>query len=236
MRTRSHIHSAYYKRSTVRHAHGNADRPRRRPNARTRMEAATCLGPLEPGEYQTSTFEPQLNYTVPAGWTNFEDLPGNFWLFLQEDSQDGALGGSYLGIYQNVHAAAINCARRLAEGRWHHPRRSRRLVPVGARTRSSPSPSWLRSADSPASRSTCPSNPTLPTCRYGPYAGIPLIMGGGVGKLHHVLLKELNVRLVILGWEDGNVTLEITNVKKQHSAKEFRSMLQPIINSLAVKA
>ena len=23
----------------------------------------------------------RVTYTVPAGWTNFEDLPGNFWLF-----------------------------------------------------------------------------------------------------------------------------------------------------------
>jgi hypothetical protein len=31
------------------------------------------------------------------------------------------------------------------------------------------------------------------------------------------------------------VTLEITNVKEQHSAEEFRSMLRPIIDSLVFK-
>ncbi len=66
----------------------------------------------------------------------------------------------------------------------------------------------------------------------GPYAGIPLIIGNGVSQLHHVLLEELDVRLVILGWEEGNVTLEITNVKEQHSAEQFRSELQPILHSM----
>ena len=60
-------------------------------------------------------------------------------------------------------------------------------------------------------------------CAPGPY---------GVSQLHHVILPELDLRLVILGWRDGNVTLEITNVKEQHNADEFRAALQPIIDSL----
>ena len=70
------------------------------------------------------------------------------------------------------------------------------------------------------------------TCRYNQYKGIPLIIGDGTSSLHHVILKELDVRLVILAWQRGNVTLEITNEKKQHTAAEFRADLQPIVNSL----
>jgi hypothetical protein len=47
-----------------------------------------------------------------------------------------------------------------------------------------------------------------------------------------VILHDLDVRLVLLEWGAGNVTLEITNAKVQHSAEEFRSQLQPIIDSL----
>jgi hypothetical protein len=53
-----------------------------------------------------------------------------------------------------------------------------------------------------------------------------------VSSLHHVILNELDLRLVILGWHTGNVTLEITNVHQQHTAEEFRNALQPIIDSL----
>ncbi len=53
-----------------------------------------------------------------------------------------------------------------------------------------------------------------------------------MSSLHHVILDELDLRLVILGWRTGNVTLEITNVHEQHTAEEFRTALQPIIDSL----
>ena len=76
----------------------------------------SCLGNLDPGTYSTSVFDPRITYTVPAGWTNFEDLPGNFWLFQQQDAQEGELGGSYLGIYQDVKAAAIDCGERAQAG------------------------------------------------------------------------------------------------------------------------
>lgn len=195
----------------------------------------TCLGPLEPGEYQTSTFGPQLTYTVPAGWTNFEDLPGNFLLFQQEDSQDGEIGGSYLGIYQNVHAAATNCDEDWQQGVGTTPND---LVAwyqsVPGLIVSKPEPVTVGGLD--GLQIDLSLEPDVDTCRYGPYTGIPLIIGDGVSELHHVLLKELDLRLVILGWEDGNVTLEITNVNEQHSAEEFRSMLQPIIDSLVFKA
>ncbi|MDQ3962650.1 MAG: hypothetical protein M3277_01850 [Actinomycetota bacterium] len=194
----------------------------------------TCLGPLEPGEYQTSTFEPQFIYTVSAGWTNFEDLPGNFWLFQQQDSQEGVVGGSYLGIYQNVHAAAINCDEEWQKGVGTTPKD---LVAwyqsVPGLIVSKPKPVTVGGLD--GLQIDLSLQPDVDTCRYGPHTGIPLIIGGGVSDLHHVLLNEIDVRLVILGWQDSNVTLEITNVKEQHSAHEFRSMLQPIIDSLVFK-
>jgi hypothetical protein len=194
----------------------------------------TCLGPLEPGQYQTSTFRPRITYTVPAGWTNFEDLPGNFWLFQQQDSQDGALGGSYLGIYQNVHAAAINCDEAWQEGVGTAP------AELVAWYESVPGlivskPRRVKLGGLYGLQIDLSLEPGVDTCRYGPYKGIPLIIGDGVSDLHHVILKQLDLRLVILGWRKGNVTLEITNVKKQHSADEFRTALQPIIDSLEFK-
>ena len=53
----------------------------------------TCLGSLQAGTYQTSSFHPPLSYTVPAGWDNEEDLPGNF-LVLPPGS---TIGGVNLG-------------------------------------------------------------------------------------------------------------------------------------------
>jgi hypothetical protein len=191
----------------------------------------SCLGNLEPGTYKTSTFKPKITYTVPAGWTNFEDLPGNFWLFQQQDSQDGELGGSYLGIYQNVNAAAIDCTEGAQEGVGNTP------AELVAWYQSIPgltvsNPTKVTVGGLQGLQIDLDLQPGGSTCSYGPYQGIPLIIGNGVSSLHHVILDELDLRLVILGWRGGNVTLEITNVHKQHTAEEFRDALQPIINSL----
>jgi hypothetical protein len=42
-------------------------------------------------------FAPAITYTVPAGWTNLEDLPGNFLIQLNGDNR-------YVGIYRNANA------------------------------------------------------------------------------------------------------------------------------------
>ncbi|MEP6475923.1 MAG: hypothetical protein ABJC60_01500 [Actinomycetota bacterium] len=61
-------------------------------------------GPIDAGTYQTKTFHPQLTYTVPAGWGNFEDLPGNFLLVLPGAPLSGVNPGTsdYLGVYTSV--------------------------------------------------------------------------------------------------------------------------------------
>lgn len=41
-------------------------------------------------------------------------------------------------------------------------------------------------------------------------------------------LEPLDLRPLILNWRKGNVIMEVTNVKKQHTADEFRAALQPV--------
>ena len=191
----------------------------------------SCLGPLAAGDYQTTTFKPQLNYTVPDGWTNMEDLPGNFWLFQQQDSQEGARGGSYLGIYSNVHAAAIDCTEAWQGGvgttpadlvAWYQT--------VPGLIVSEPIAVTVGGLD--GLQVDLSLAPGMDTCSFDGNAGIPLIIGDGVSDLHHVILHDIDVRLILLAWDTGNVALEITNAQVQHSAEEFRSQLQPIIDSL----
>jgi hypothetical protein len=69
-----------------------------------------CLGPLTAGTYQTSMFQLPLTYTVPAGWGNLEDLPGNFLLLPVDATLAGVNPGTsdYLGVYTSV-AAAGHC-------------------------------------------------------------------------------------------------------------------------------
>lgn len=194
-----------------------------------------CLGVLEAGEHRTTVFQPAITYTVPPGWTNYEDLPGNFWLFQTEDlaSQESAVGGSYLGIYQDAAAAALNCAEAPEQGVGRTPEA---LVAwyqsVPALTVTPPVPVTVGGLEGLQIDLALADGASADMCTYGPYAGVPLIIGSGVSQMHHVLLDELEVRLVILARGEGNVTLEITNVSEQHPSDEFRASLQPILDSL----
>lgn len=194
----------------------------------------SCLGLLEAGEYRTTTFDPEITYTVPDGWMNMEDLPGNFLLYLEDDAagQTTARGGSYLGIYTNVHAAAIDCRETWQEDVGHTPADlAAWYQSVPGLVVSEPEPVTVGGLD--GLQLDLELEPGDTTCDYGGNPGIPLFIGDGVSEVHHVILEEMDIRLVLLAWGDGNLTLEITNVREQHSAEEFRSQLQPIIDSLA---
>ena len=67
-----------------------------------------CLGALDPGISRTRTFEPSFSYTVPAGWWNMEDEPGNYLLLPPGgDLANYRTGvGDYLGVYASVAAPA----------------------------------------------------------------------------------------------------------------------------------
>jgi hypothetical protein len=47
----------------------------------TKVFYGTCLGEVSAGTHSTSSMQPKVTYTVPVGWTNFTDHPGNFGLF-----------------------------------------------------------------------------------------------------------------------------------------------------------
>jgi hypothetical protein len=61
---------------------------------------------------------------------------------------------------------------------------------------------------------------------------VPVLVGGGVSQLHHVVLRGVDVRLVLLEWGTKNVTIEITSVPRQHSRQEFLDLVQPVLDSL----
>lgn len=199
-------------------------------------EGGRCLGPVNAGEYDTEMFTPTLHYAVPDGWVNAEDLPGNFQLYRNDDSQDGVDGGSYIGIYADVHAPAPckeawapgvgTTPAELADWYRHHPglAASRpRAVTVGGL------PGLL--LDLPLRQGwdgTCPWSDGRPV--------VSVLVGGGVSQLAHTVIGKVHVRLVLLQWGTRNVTIEITSVPGQHTRKEFLELAQPVLDSLRFEA
>jgi hypothetical protein len=71
-----------------------------------------CLGKLVAGTYTTVGFHPQITYQVPAGWSNFEDLPGNFLLIPPRGRLSGVDPGTsdFIGIYAHITAEPPKCS------------------------------------------------------------------------------------------------------------------------------
>jgi hypothetical protein len=69
-------------------------------------DGGRCLNRLAAGTYSTKLFMPTLSYTVPDGWQNFEDTPGNFLLVAPGNSFGGVDAGTseFIGVYTSVRA------------------------------------------------------------------------------------------------------------------------------------
>ncbi len=75
-------------------------------------DGGSCLGTLSAGTYRTTVFELPITYTVPDGWQNLEDLPGNFLLIPPAQDLGGVNAGTanYVGAYLHAVPASRDCS------------------------------------------------------------------------------------------------------------------------------
>lgn len=73
----------------------------------------TCLGEVPAGTHTARTFRPTLTYTLPAGWTNFNDSPGNFGLVPPGGDWSAVVSGSpstdRVGVFQRIAPTGSRC-------------------------------------------------------------------------------------------------------------------------------
>jgi hypothetical protein len=191
-----------------------------------------CLGTLPAGTYTTTVFRPTVTYTVPDGWFNAEDLPGNFQLYRQDDDQRGALGGSYIGIYQDAHAASQDCREVWQPDVGTSPDEMMGWVTsLPTITASEPEAVSIGGLNG-LSTDVIAKGPQPCTFEEGLDPATPILIGSGVSELHHVVAEGMPMRLVVLDWLDKNVTIEITSIDEDITAADYHSIVEPIIQSL----
>lgn len=193
-----------------------------------------CLGLLDAGRYKTKSFTPRLHYSVPDGWLNLEDLPGNFLVLRADDPLDDIGAGNYVAVYQSVLAAARSCAEEPEPGVGQGAAelaaeiQNRDGVEVLASTTAKIGPLTGYSIDlriDPGWTDACLEGLDLPV--------VPLIIGSGVSQLHHVLVPQTTTRLVILDWRDTNIVIEVSSLNDQNSLEEYLEAAGPVIDSFA---
>jgi hypothetical protein len=76
----------------------------------------TCLGEVPAGTHTTRSFKPALTYTIPVGWTNFNDAEGNFGLVPPGGDWQAIDAGKsdYLGVFQRIAPTGSRCGNNAA--------------------------------------------------------------------------------------------------------------------------
>ena len=169
-------------------------------------EGGSCLGTLRPGTYTTRAFAPAITYTVPGGWTNGEDLPGNFLLQREGDNR-------YIGIFRDVNAplACLEAfdpavAQSVKEyTRWLRRHPLLRVTPPVAVSIGGLHGVYVDISKARGTRGK--------GCKFSERGGdVPFIIGGrGPASLHHVILDTpgYEERLYVLRQGRGNVVIEV---------------------------
>jgi hypothetical protein len=191
-------------------------------------EGQSCLGRLAAGTYTTQVFHPAITYTVPAGWKNYEDTPGNFLLVPPHGNLPGVNAGTsdFIGIYTSV-APPKGCEDGTAPGFLATPVDYRRWV-----------------AAQPGFR-----DPRFRPVRVGGLTGIvadlrlargwskicsysdglpvqPLITGLGVSFLDHNVLPGQVTRLYLLDYLQGALAIEVVDIKDAHHLPGYSRLVQ----------
>jgi hypothetical protein len=164
-------------------------------------EGQFCLGKLDAGTYGTVQFQPAISYTVSAGWSNFEDMAGNFLLVPPTGNLKGVDGGTsdFIGVYRSVVAHANACPSAPAPGVGTSPAAIMKWLQRDPAFRASPPEpvtvgglsgfvTTLRIA--PSWKMTCPYSHGL--------ALAPLIVGSSSTFLDHNLIPGQATRLYLL--------------------------------------
>jgi hypothetical protein len=181
-------------------------------------DGGECLGELQPGTFHTVTFHPEITYTVPADWANYEDLPGNFLLIPPGGDAAGVNPGTsdFVGIYSGIAAEKRECT-------GEEPAPGVAMTPAAIAAHWATIPSITVTATRPATIGGLTglvvdmvpnlAHPGACTNNDGsPYGYEPLIVGVGPADLEHGMIKNLFLRVYLLSWTTTAAGLTTTGV------------------------
>lgn len=191
-----------------------------------------CLGDLEGGRlYRTVAFIPPITYTTPSGWSNLEDLSGNFLLLPPGRSVEGVDSATddYLGVYSGATVAAADCTSKpmpgvglkpdavvtaLAERPGLNVSAPREVVVGGLK-------GVVIAIDlEPDTTAACNVN--------GDLTIIPLFIGVGPASVEHAQVPGLRTHLYVLDNGRSNVIVEVSDVGRDKRLFDYERVIEKL--------
>ncbi len=196
-----------------------------------------CLGELDAGTYTTQVFATPLTYTVPEGWTNDEDLPGNFIVFPPSASRDQIDAGSadYVGVYDGIAVADAECFERRQSGVEANPDgMATWFVEHEGLDVTEPTAVTVGGLEGVVVDLRITESYTE-GCPYEGYEGVPMVpmfIGAGLAEVHHVALGQNVTRLYLLEGQNGRVVaIEVSDVPGGAELEELDDVVDEFVFS-----
>jgi hypothetical protein len=184
---------------------------------------------VEAGTYQTEDFEPGLTYSLPDGWANMEDLPGNFLLLPPGRDLAGvdAARSDFVGASAGTTVSAPDCSPLPMPGVGLQPS----SIVEALRKRPGIDVSHPREVTIGGLSGLAVDIRMIPgteaACEVeGGYFIVPLIIGVGPASLEHSVSDGLLTRLYVLENGDSNVVIEVSDIDADRSEFEFEPIVK----------
>jgi tRNA A-37 threonylcarbamoyl transferase component Bud32 len=177
----------------------------------------TCLGELSAGTHSTRTFQPQLTYTVPLGWTNSGDMPGHVGLVPPGGDFNAInIGKSdYINVDTSIATAREGCAD--GPSKIHTPSAfARWLAHEPGLVTTKPAPVTVGGLSGVVIdirmrkewKKTCPWSQGVPA------AQVLTGLDPSPGMLAHGMLPQpMVMRLYLLNYRHGTLDIEVDEVR-----------------------
>jgi hypothetical protein len=201
----------------------------------TNPQGGECLGPLAAGTYHTVVFVPQIRYTVPKGWGNFEDTPGNFLLIPPGGDLAGIDPGTsdFIGVYSGIVAAGAGCTD---DGDFDVPATPEAIADHWAH-RASLVSSKPRSVTLGGLRGVVLDLRPNPKAVKGaceipnlPWGYEPLIHGSGPASLEHGMIEGLHLRVYLLALHaDSTLAIEIDDLHGGRNLASYSKVAEKMV-------
>jgi len=199
-------------------------------------EGQFCLGRLDAGTYSTVQFEPAISYTVTAGWSNFEDMAGNFLLVPPTGNLKGVDGGTsdFIGVYRSVVAHANACPSTPAPGVGTTPAAIMKWLQRDPALRTTP-PQPVTVGGLPGFVTTLRIAPSWKrTCPYSHGLALaPLIVGSSSTFLDHNLIPGQATRLYLLDsttaeGQPAALAIEVVDIKDAGHLAAYSKLVEQL--------
>ena len=193
----------------------------------------SCRGPLEPGTHRAREFETPFSYTVPEGWANYEDLPGNFLLLPPDEELPGVNNDTseFIGLYDGVAPASANCDEVREHGVGVTPEAMAMWFASHPGLEASEAkPVTIGGLEGLVVDLDLAAGHTA-TCPYA-HAGeplVPLLIGNGPAGFHHVLNASFTTRLYLLTAPGGEtIAIEVVDHAGRLTLEELSTVVETI--------